>query len=192
MDSYQVYNRYVALRNHFNVESYDFFKYNGKSSVREDTFRRRKDKFFFEKLAKHRDPEGFMIANFSVNPKTWIKDLAYSSSAEEIYVKWLKRKESLSYIIQNDLSKLEPDFDKNFIVVDGQLPPILKAFLAGKIYIETVCVLANLVSVFVYWDKSLKEDYIWKECGKTFKKYTPFIVVDNSKIKKIIVDFYKD
>jgi hypothetical protein len=67
--AYEAYKDYLALRNHFNNEKYDYFLYNGKVSGSVASFEKRKDRFFFEKLAKHRDPHGLMVANFVYNPK---------------------------------------------------------------------------------------------------------------------------
>ena len=49
---YNAYKTYVALKNHFKSDSYDYFKYKGKARVKEETFLKRKDKFFFEKIRK--------------------------------------------------------------------------------------------------------------------------------------------
>jgi hypothetical protein len=101
MTPFEVYRDYIALRNHFNSKSYDYFKYGGKSSGNVDSFNKRKDKFFFEKLAKHRDPHHLMLANFAVNPKSWIKEMAYSENAEAVYMDWLKRSQSLTHNVQD-------------------------------------------------------------------------------------------
>ena len=192
MTPYEVYKEYLALRNHFNNASYDYFKYLKKSSAKADSFNKRKDKFFFEKVAKHRDPHSFMLANFVKCPKTWIRDIAYSDGAEKIYQDWLKRKESLTYLVQNDLEKLKLPFDSNFAIEDNQLSYILNLQLGGEINIETICVLTDLVGCYAYWDKQLKEDVIWQEIGQLIKKYTPFVKYDKDKVKKIVLDFFAE
>ena len=45
------YRTYLAIRNHFKTD-YDFFKYNGKMKVSNDSFLKRRDKFFFAKLER--------------------------------------------------------------------------------------------------------------------------------------------
>lgn len=192
MTPYEVYKDYLALRNHFNHASYDYFKYLKKSSANSDSFQRRKDKFFFEKMAKHRDPHGFMLANFVHDPKSWIRDMAYSDSAEAIYTSWLKKKDGLTYFIKSDLGKLAQPFDANFKIEDGQQPPILIQLLASELSLETVCVLVDLVGCWKYWNKELSEDVVWQEVGERIKKYTPFLQYDKPKIKKIVVDYFRD
>ena len=106
MSAFDAYKEYLALKNHFSKPGYDYFKYNGKLKVNADSFNSRKDKLFFQKLSKHSDVRNFLVANLSKNEKAWIKDLAYSEEAEKTYKDWLKRTQSLTYTIKNDLKAL--------------------------------------------------------------------------------------
>jgi hypothetical protein len=192
MTPFEVYRDYLALRNHFNTPSYNYFKYQGKSSIGTDSFVKRRDRFFFEKVAKHRDPHSFMLANFVQNPKAWIRDMAYSDDAEQVYQAWQKVKDSLTYTIQADLEKLQFPFDSNFLVKDGQCNHVLTCYMAKEITLETTCVLADLTQCIPYWDKQLKDNVVWEHMGLLIKKYTPFIKYDPAKIKHIVVDFFRD
>jgi hypothetical protein len=80
------------------------------------------------KLAKHRDPKNFLVANF-IEGDTWIGSLAYNEQAQNTYTEWLKRTQSLTYIFQNEIEKLNDDFNSNFIIQDGQHPNALKLYL---------------------------------------------------------------
>ena len=51
MTGYETFSLYQALKLHFTQESYDFFKYNGKTNVSVTTFENRKDKYHFYKHA---------------------------------------------------------------------------------------------------------------------------------------------
>ena len=48
---------YNALKLHFTSESYDYFKYNGKTNVSPQSFMTRKDKYQFYKLSRKYNPE---------------------------------------------------------------------------------------------------------------------------------------
>ena len=191
MTPIEVYKDYLALRSHFNSDSYDYFKYGGKVRYNTDTFRKTKDQFSYEKIAKHCDPHSLMLSNFVKNCKPWIHDIAYSSESEQTYIDWKKRKESLTYNIKNDLDRLKVPFDDNFIITDNQHSHLLVLLLGRKISLETVCVLVELSGCYHYWNRELKNDIIWKEVGRTIKKYTPFIAYDKEKVKKIVVDFFE-
>ena len=46
------------LKNHFTKEKYDYHKYCGKSRASIQSFYKRKDRFFFEKLSRQKDDAG--------------------------------------------------------------------------------------------------------------------------------------
>jgi T4 gene Gp59 loader of gp41 DNA helicase/T4 gene Gp59 loader of gp41 DNA helicase C-term len=190
MTPFETYKDYLSLKNHFNSHGYDYFKYKGKVSGSIDSFNKRKDKFFFEKVAKHRDAHNLMLANFIQNPKCWIRELAYDESAEQIYLDWLKRGQSLTYVVSGDLKKLNEKFDENFIVRDNQHPILLKLFCSNSISVETLCVLVDISRCFKHWDKELNGDVVWDNIKLLIKKYTPFIKYDREKIQKILIDIF--
>ena len=52
MTGYEAFGIYQALKLHFTTDSYDFFKYNGKTNVSVNAFENRKDKYHFYKLSR--------------------------------------------------------------------------------------------------------------------------------------------
>jgi hypothetical protein len=190
MTAFECYNLYVALKMHFNSKSYDFIKYNGKVKTTREAFEKRKDKFFFEKLAKHNDPKSFLIANLLVNPNGWIRDLAYGDNAKNIYEEWLKRKQSLSYIIQQEVLLLHEDFNSNFKVKNNQHPTIVKLYLGSRISLETLIALSDIVDCIHYWNKNMINDPLWKDISLKISKYLPFLNYDKEKVRKICLDTF--
>jgi len=188
MTSFEVYKDYLALKNHFNILGYNYFRYNSKITANLESFNKRKDKFLFEKVAKHRDAHNLMLANFIQNPKCWIRELAYDDSSEQIYLDWLKRSQSLTYVVSGDLKKLDEKFDENFIVRDNQHPILLKLFCSDSISTETLCVLVDISRCLKHWDKELNGDVVWDDIKLLIMKYTPFIKYDREKIQKILID----
>ena len=187
---FEAYKEYLAIKSHFSKGSYDYHKYNGKMNVKQESFNVRKDKLFYEKLAKHNDLTNFLVANLSENEKTYIRDLVYSSEADNRYNEWLKRQQSLTYLIKSELGKLEFEFDKNFICKDHQHPILLRKFLGKDISLETICLLLELSGALKYWNKELKDDIIWNSIKIKLIKYSPFINIDRKHIKKIILEYY--
>ena len=47
MKPLEVYQSYLAFKNHFTKEKYDYFKYGGRSRASEGAFNKRKDRYFF-------------------------------------------------------------------------------------------------------------------------------------------------
>lgn len=174
---------------HFVQRGYDCFKYNFKSKARYSTFEARKDKYFFEKLAKRKDPKGFILANMLVNP-AWIGDMVNNEEAERTYTEWVKRNQALSYIFKQDLKKLNSSFNDNIAAVNGQHPVILKMFLRGEICIETICIIANMAGCIPYWNKQLDGDPIWNSVALKIEKYIPFMTYDEKKMQKLLLEAF--
>jgi hypothetical protein len=191
MTAYECYQQYLSLKNHFTKQNYDYFKYNGKVKTNLSSFSKRKDKIFFEKMAKHADVYGFLVANLSNNPKTWIKELAYSEEAENVYKEWHKKQQSLSYLYKKELGNLIEPFDSNFVISeDSAHPPLFQMFLGGRISLETLCILLSVSRAKKYWDTKMEYDLVYQEIKLKIEKYTPFIQYDKEKLKKITIDFF--
>lgn len=189
MTSFETYVEYLALKCHFRGE-FDYIKYRGKVKVDTETFDARKDKIFFEKLAKHRDVHNFLVANFAKNENTYIRDLVQSEECDTTYREWSKRQQSLSYILKSDISKLEPDFNNNIVVRSFNHPPLMKMYLGGEICLETLCILLDVSRCYNHWNTKMESDFIWKSISNRVLQYIPFIDYDRKKVKKIIVDYF--
>ena len=100
MTGYECYVLYHSLKLHFTQESYDFFKYRGKSRINVDSFEKRKDKYYFHKLSRkynHDEFIDFLVSNFVRNHKTWVGNLL-EETADDVYKQYLKIHQSLGYI----------------------------------------------------------------------------------------------
>ena len=67
MMPFDCYKIYLALKNHFTKDSYDYHKYNGRTRATVETFYKRKDRFWFEKMCRkktEKEVEDFFVANF--------------------------------------------------------------------------------------------------------------------------------
>lgn len=192
MTAFDTYKLYIALKNHFNSNSYDFFKHNGKVKAGYNAFEKRNDKHFFEILSSHKDVQGYILANIiEDNPNIWASQLASEQQAEENYKRWLKRRESLTYAFKNELEALDDDFNSNIVVDEGQHPRLLKMVLQKRFSMEGLIILNDLAKFFRYWNKNINEDIIWPSLHQTLKKYKPFIQYPSQKYKEIVVDKFK-
>ena len=78
---FDAYKQYLSLKNHFTKEKYDYHKYCGKSRATVQSFYKRKDRFWFEKLARNKDDKEvveFFVSNFitCTDPsKLWIGEM---------------------------------------------------------------------------------------------------------------------
>jgi hypothetical protein len=46
-EGYEAYKKYLSIKLHFSKDEYDFFKYNGETNAKYETFIQRNDKYFF-------------------------------------------------------------------------------------------------------------------------------------------------
>jgi len=188
MTDYEAYRTYCALKRHFQSQTYDYFKYNGKVKASYSTFEKRSDRFFFAKLAKHKDVVGFLVANLA-NGNKWIGDLVNEQLADKAYMEWLKRKESLSYVFKSDIAKLDNLID-SMKVIEGQHPILLKKYLSKEICPETLIIINQIQRYFGYWTKNMKTDPVWQEERNKLLKLSPFVQY-NDKYKGILIEHFR-
>lgn len=184
-NAFEAYQTYLALKQHFTRDGYDYFRYGGKVSARLSSFESRKDKYFFYKLAKHKDLEQFLLANFVDKDVSWVRDLL-GSEAEQIYTEWLKRQQSLSYIFKNDLDRMKDDLNENLMVHGGQHPYLLNLYMSHDICLESLIIMDDTLNFFKLWNKKIEEDIIWPDVYRKCAKYKPFLRYDRTHFKKML------
>ena len=191
VEPYEAYVKYLALKSHFSDKNYDFFKYNGKVRAWRTTFETRKDKYFFYKLSKQKEPIDFMLANFISNDDFYIGDIR-EDKANETYMEYKKRMQSLSYVFKSDLSKMKEDFNENIIVPKNEHPYLLRLYMRKDICIETLTLINRCVNIFNYWDKELEGDIMWPTIKMKAVKFSPFLNVDINKYREIILSTFNN
>ncbi len=190
MTPFDAYTKYLALKQHFSGTNYDYFRYGGKVKVKQDTFEKRHDKYFFYKLSKKKNVEEFLVANFIDNDSTWVGNLTQDKYSDEIYSTWKARQESLTYLYKEDLNKIEIPLDDNLKVQDGNYPILFKLYKQKTIMLETVVILNKLVNFLPYWKKNISDTVLWPIEYEKIKKYEPFVKFDIFKFKKITYDYF--
>lgn len=186
MTPFEAYTTYLALKQHFERDGYDFFKYHGKVTAKIESFYGRRDRYFFEKLAKRKDLVNFLVANFLERDHSWSRDLTHEE-ANRTYDDWCKRVESLSYRFREEIEQID-DLKTAIAVKDGQHPPLLKLFLQKKISPETLLILNYFTTMLDQWDKKISEKVVWPPISKKVRKYERFFKFDDEKFRSIMVD----
>ena len=183
-----LYTTYLALKNHFTTDSYDYFKHEGQVSANLDSFEKRKDKYMFYKLAKMKNAEELLLANMVKKPTTYIYDLVENEESISVYKNWKKRQESLSYVFKTEIGKLDDEFKSNFKVKNGQYPNVIKLYLQDEISLETVVILTDFAQCIPYWNAMISDTLVWPDINRSINKYRGFLDYDVEKIKKILLD----
>ncbi len=189
---FNAYKTYLALRNHFTTD-YDYFKYNGKLNVKEESFLKRKDKFFFEKIERKykKDLVPFFVSNLIKEDNSWSGSLV-SDKAEQVFNEWKKKFQSLKYSFREDMSKLRDYLDRNdlqfdelFQCDDGQHPIILKLLISEDISIESFIILEKNLRFVKKINKHV-DDFVWIEYNKKIVKYSSFIDIDVKEYRHVL------
>lgn len=190
MSPFQVFCEYLALKSHFSNFKYDYFKYNKKVRATENSFKKRKDIYWFQKISrKYKDEEivNFLLSNFVASDNAnglWIGEII--NSGEKIYTDWRKKQESLKYNFQQesqelfDIYKLDEVFD-----CSKSHPILLKRFMGKKLSIETIVIYDIIFDYVKDFNKKLL-DPVWEVVSLKVTKYKPFLNIDLFQYKKIL------
>jgi len=176
ISAFGVYSIYCALKTHFTVESYDFFKYKGKlSNLSFSDFEARKDKNCFEYLRKKfnynvEEIIKYMIANF-INDKNSIYEFDY-----DIYLKWCSDIQACDYRLKTAMRDYEIT-EENIIEKKTKqgYPFLFDLLLKNKINIESFILLDNKFKFSELCDNSMPEPFLWKKYKLRCEKYRPFM-----------------
>ena len=187
---FDAYREYLALKNHFTKKSYDYHKYCGKSRATVQSFYKRKDRFWFEKVVRQKtDKEvvDFFVANFvscSDPQSLWIGEIM--KEGETRYKEWQKKVQSLSYLFKEESQQIfsQHKFEEVFDCSKSH-PVLLKMFLSGKISLETMVIYDRIFLYGNNFDKKLK-DPVWESVSLKIKKYNPFLNIDVFRYRKIL------
>lgn len=191
LDPHNCYKTYLALKNHFTKESYDYHKYCGKTRSSIESFYKRKDRFFFEKMSRQKTDEEiveFFVSNFArcSDPQSlWIGEII--REGETNHKEWKKMVQSLAYNFKNEVESIltKQNFNEMFSIESNRHPRILKEHFQGNISLETFIILDKILNFRKDFDKKLS-DPIWEFMSMRIKKYSPFLHIDIFKYKKIL------
>jgi hypothetical protein len=192
MTGYETFSLYQSLKLHFTTDSYDYFKYGGKSKISVDAFENRKDKYHFYKLSRRLqskdDMVDFIVAQFVNDEYAWIGNMLDEQS-DAIYRQRQKVIQSLGYIFESDCHKIFDDVDDPNVILQsesGDYPILLTKVMRKEIEIESFCIINNLLGFVPIWTHKIVDTIRWPEYRKKVVKYTPFVPFDKTKYKLIL------
>lgn len=186
IEAFDAYSMFRAMQLYFEGD-FDYFKYNGKARVTQESFMTNKSKYCFYKLVrKYNDMESFFLANFVYGDVKWIGDLM-TDKAHNNYIRWLKNRDSITKVFTDEINVLF-DIGKNIIEVkDGQNPILLTMLYQNQVTMETVLILNAIGKRFIEdWYDQIIDPILWPKMHKKMVKYMPWIrKFDLEKFKRI-------
>jgi hypothetical protein len=194
MTPFECYKTYIAIKNHFTKDTYDYHKYLGKTKVNLQSYYKRKDRYWFEKLSRNKNDKeivNFFVSNFVSSKNTqslWIGDII--KTGEEKYKNWDKKIQSLSYSFKEEIKNVftSDNFDSMFLIKHNNHPKIIKEYFKGNVSIETLIILDKILNYKKKFDKTIK-DPIWEMTSILMNKYAPFLNINIFQFKKILKEF---
>lgn len=191
MTGFEAYQVFMAMKLHFTTESYDYSKYNGKTTVTPSSFKKRKDAWRFKRMGKRftkSELEMYLLANFMENKNVWIGSLR-----KEPYFNLLKKIEGLEYHFKKDVRALVErseekgvDFWTLFKYTNHEHPEVLKMLASEEISIETFMLIDRLVHCSEMYEHRMKNDILWREIKETMDLYQPFLTEDVKQYRSIL------
>ena len=192
MDGFRAYKYFMAVKLHFTTEKYDIFETNGRVSGSREAFERRNDRFLFEKLGqKYKTDQEyiqFLVANFAYGHK----NVVYSNDSDEYYRLWVRRKESISQVFQNDCNEITLHLEKNRLKqsdlysIDSGVPELLNLYVGGHITLETMSILQDFDNYLSEWDPLIM---LWHDHFLTIRKVKRFVRYDKNRVQLIYGNF---
>jgi len=189
-DSYKLYN---ALKLHFETDGYDAIKYNYKSNVSAQSFFKRRDKYFFAKLAKNyeKDLLTYFVSNFK-NGVGYIGDMI-NEDGQKNYLDHKRIQESIHRVFSIDINRLTEEnvqFDYLFKASDNAYPLVVKLWLQEEISLETVVILNSIFGYIPRESEKISDTIIWPDTRRKIVKYTPFVNYNKDKCMKLLTNVF--
>jgi len=182
MEPIDVYLMYCAMKAHFGKGDYDFVTYKGKTRIKRDTFYKRKDRSFFVKLSRkyktEQEIQNYFVSNFIKDKKGYIANFN-----DDNYESWKLKRQGFFDMFEVEMKPLVEAFEDLFTVTNGQHPKLMREFLGGRVSLETVIILDELVNFGPDWNKQLEDDIIWIDLDNLMNNYERFLTIDQEQYK---------
>ena len=182
MEPIDVYLMYCAMKAHFGKSDYDFVTYKGKTRIKRDSFYKRKDRNFFVRISRkyktEQEIKNYFIANFIKNKQGYIANFS-----DENYESWKIKRLGFFDMFEVEMKPLVEAFEDLFKIENKQHPKLMREFLGGRVSLETVIILDELVNFDPDWNKELEDDIIWIDLRNLIDNYKRFLTIDQEQYK---------
>lgn len=188
-----VYQLYLMLKNHMNGK-YDVIKYNWVMRVSDAAYNKRRDKYFFEKLAekyKLKELALIFISNLVANQDAWIGDIS-DADALVFYREYIGKLKRLSSEYEEDIKNIyyfSKKIDKTLKEIfeynkDTQTSYIFKLLQSGIIGYETFILLDSFLDIINRHDES-STDIVWSTYSTKLNSYKKLLEIDANKAREL-------
>lgn len=182
-DPYNLYLCFIALKNHFTTEEYDFLKYNGKIRGNKELFYKRNDYRLYRSLSaklSQKDTIPFLVSQFiSFNNVSVSSILEQPLLAQKKYLEWKERTMDLKLLYESDLKIISERSNYSWYNLisqnDYDYPLLFKLVSSSTISPETYSLLNDLFRQTSKKYRGLENDTLFLSLNLKYKKYRSFI-----------------
>ena len=194
MKGFEAYKIYVALNLHYSKGNYDAFKYNFKVNLSPDSYNKKHDKFFFERIGSKYKTQNSVVKYFAANI---LKEVSWvGNMKEENFLEFEKRLQALSYNFKKDVEVLYlecPDFNKLC-----RSSGIIDLLNEDRVSIESLGILDYLVNFLERLRNTVDDpfDFYIELADKIIAhrklmQYIGVLNIDKKKYKEMILKYYE-
>lgn len=193
IDGKSCYNLYLQLKNHFNGKR-DVIKYKWSMNVSDDSYAKRRDRMFFERLSAKftlKELSLIMISNLVANQDAWIGELSDSDSIE-FYHNYVARLKLVKSRYEDDVKNIYY-FSKKINVKSlneifnynetSNTSYIFKLLQSGIISFETFVMLDSFLNIIERHDNY--DNIVWSNYSVRLRAYRKLLIVDKDECLKI-------
>ena len=189
LDPFVVFQTYLGIKMHFKPGgAFDATKYGCRiNNVTRDAFHKRKDRFFFEKLARHfkktETLEEFLICNFVYSGNNiYIRELN-DKPAFVLFSRYIALKEGFTKHFEDDIIVLRDQMLQTGLIktpndIFSQIEPgtdfpyIINLAMRKQIRLETLLNLDNVFSFLKHINRRMEDsNFLWSDLYQRLVKY---------------------
>ncbi|WJZ28142.1 DNA helicase loader [Serratia phage 92A1] len=204
IDGKSVYKLYLMLKNQMNGK-YDVVKYNWMIRVSDQAYTKRRDKYFFEKLADKFTLQELcyiFISNLVANQDAWIGEIS-DSDALVFYREYIGRLNRLSTVFEDDIKNIYYFTKKIGVSLNEimeynkkvQTSYIFKLLQSNVIGFETFLLLDSFLDLINKHDESstaVGGDLIWSNYSVKLNAYKKLVDIDKATAKNLFIKTVKN
>ena len=186
-----VYKLYLVMKNHF-AGRYDAIKYKWEIKITEKAFEKRRDKYFFKKLAERftfKEIYLILLSNMVANPDFWVGDVDEDTIV--FYRQYIGKLRRIDNIFVDDVKNLY-EFSRMKGIplstvfqysVKSSTSYISKLVQSGVISYESFLILDSFLDIINKHDE-IATDFVWNEFSKKLNAYRKLVEISNEEIVK--------
>ncbi len=197
------YRMYLAAKLHFMTDKYDITECHAKVRVSHKAFSERNQQALYEKFADKFDTKlemaQYLIANFAYG--AWGNtDIVYGTAeSDQNYKEWNRRKQSLTQVFKNDLSKIRLEWESNEDMTPftedltskfPKIPHLFQMYIGKHITLETIIMLDKFQPFLKVWKENMGQ--LFEDEMRRIIKTKPFVRFDEKKMKPIYMGFIEE